>query len=350
MNTDKYIHTTKNGGYKYDKNAQVSVLIYICRGMFNNEDFTNEEVFACLLHEIGHSFVVRGSNMGFIISLYNYMTLMNIILGAIARAVDPKQALQAMSQAATSLAYSTKTGKHIIASIKNTIRKSKILHGMDKFGKEFTSVVNTIIEARYYVTQRPTHLILSIPLKLAAKIINPLWKLIGGHPFRPIEYLSDDFAVIYGFGAPLESALKKMDEWEYSNKYKLRSKIPVIKNLNKFIDEALKEFSYSIDMHPTADKRAYQIRKTLIRELDQNKDLDPRIKAQLKEQILEICKNAEDIQAHNEVISNNKDQAVIIMREILKETGGELDADTIEASLLDRDEMDQDFLNRLYKD
>lgn len=29
MDTDKYIRTTRNGGYKYDKEAQVSVLIYI---------------------------------------------------------------------------------------------------------------------------------------------------------------------------------------------------------------------------------------------------------------------------------------------------------------------------------
>lgn len=288
--------------------------------------------------------------MGTILYTYNMMVLTNTILNTITNLLNPaSNKVNTVKQTVTTAALSTNTGKKAIVDIKNTIRKSPIAHNIDKFGNEFINILNTIMEAKYYVVSR-SMFFATIPMKIASKIINQLWKLIGGNPFKSIEYLSDDFAVIYGFGAAMESATRKLDDWDYNNKYKLRSKVPVVKELNRFIDEALKEFNYSMDIHPTSEKRSYQIRKTLIRELDKNKDLDPRIKTQLKEQILEICKNTEDIQKHNKIISDNKDQAIIIMKEILKETGGELDVDTIEASLLDRDYMDSDFTNRLFED
>lgn len=351
-NADDMIHTTKNGGYKYDKKAKVAVMTYMTRGMFNNEDFTDEEAFACLLHEIGHSFVVRGNNMKTISALYTYIKFMDIIMNTLKNLINNSDDIDAIKQVGGTIVgltlSGTNVGKRFSASVNNLLRKNNVVHNIYKFSREIENAINIILNSWNYVLGMKRRIITAIPYRIFASFMDNIWSVIGGNPFRSIEYLSDDFAVIYGFGAGMDSALRKLDSWEFNNKYNIKTKMPKpIQEINKFIDDSVKELNYAIDIHPKSEKRIYQVRKTLIRELDENKDLDPRIRAQIKEQILEICEQAEDIQNCNEYIVKNKDQAVIIIRQILKDTGENLDAGDIERQLLDRDVMDKDFISRM---
>ena len=58
INPVNYIETTSKG-YRFKKEANVATISMITTGLFTNKAFSNEEVFATFLHEIGHSFVHR---------------------------------------------------------------------------------------------------------------------------------------------------------------------------------------------------------------------------------------------------------------------------------------------------
>ena len=58
VNPADYIVTTSKG-YRFNSTSKTACVSYITRGLLKNDNFTDEEVFAAFLHEIGHSFVHR---------------------------------------------------------------------------------------------------------------------------------------------------------------------------------------------------------------------------------------------------------------------------------------------------
>ena len=354
INTDKIIHTTKNGGYAFDKSAGVVLSIWLTTGLYLNDGITNEEAFAILLHEIGHSFNIRSSHMGELLLINNVVNMVKIIFDAISKVIISNitpikynTSDIAIDMATNVLSSQSNAFKKLNIDISKKLRTNPIIRLLVCGSQLFNYAINLILEPVLYLLTRGVLVGSIVPIKISTIIINGILKLIGGNPFTAIEYLPDDFATTYGFGAAMDSAAHKLGNWDFANKNKLRSKIPVIKKLNKFLDTMVLECIQCLDIHPSSQKRSYQIRKNLLAELDSNKDLDPRLKKDIKEQIMQICKECDDIDASAKVLLDNKDDAVILMREILKETGGDYEAGDLVDKYIGMEGIDKDFENRL---
>lgn len=62
--TNKKPKFYKNNGLKYDLNTgRLCIIVAITAGVWFNEEFSDREVVAALLHEIGHSFVTQSERM-----------------------------------------------------------------------------------------------------------------------------------------------------------------------------------------------------------------------------------------------------------------------------------------------
>lgn len=340
VDTDKLIRTTKKGGYSFDPKAGIVLYVVLTTGLYLNPDFTDEEVFALLLHEVGHSFVIRGSRMENIIMLDNMIRVIKLVTNAIVNIMNSKSPTTDIHNIAITQSNSYKSA---LISVSKGIRGNAFLRVVFGSGQLLKYALQLVLEPILYARSRVQLLGTFIPLKVGTIIMNCMWSIVGGNPLWSTEYLPDDFAATYGFGAALDSALSKIDNWDLMNKNRLRSKIPVIRGLNKFLDTVVKEYIECVDVHPSSKKRSYQVRKKLLWELDQNKDLDPRLKKDLKEQILQICKECSDIEDSMKVMDDNKDQAVIVMRQILKDTGGKYEAGDLVDKYLDFEKMNDDF-------
>lgn len=345
VDTSKIIHTTKTGGYTFDKSAKIVLYMVLTTGLFLDSRFSNEEVFAIMLHEIGHSFNVRGNHMGDILKIHSVITIVKIIWSSIANLLTSGK-IPVGTVHSTAMSQSN-SYKSVIINISKALRTNPIVKAIVGGTALVQYIINLAIEPILYVASRTTLIQSAIPMKLGSIIMNGILKLIGGNPFTSIEYLPDDFATTYGFGAAMDSAVRKLGNWDFINEKKLRSKIPGIRQLNKLLDTILLEYSQCFDIHPSSEKRSYQIRKTLLAELDKNKDLDPRLKRDIKEQINQICKECDELDKSAKVILENKEDAIILMREILKETGGDYEAGDLVDKYIGMEGIDKDFENRL---
>lgn len=347
INTDTIIHTTKHGGYVFDKSAGVVLSIWITTGLYLNDGITDEEAFAMLLHEIGHSFNIRGSHMGKLLLIHNIINMMRIILNAVSKIIKNDTSNIAIDTATNILLTQSNTFKKLYIDISKKLRVNPCIRLLIGGAQVYRYIINLVLEPILYLLTRGTLVKTIIPVKISTIIINGVLKIVGGNPFTAIEYLPDDFATTYGFGAAMDSAVNKLGNWDFVNKNKLRSKLPVVRKLNKFLDTMVLESSQCLDIHPSSQKRSYQIRKNLLSELDNNKDLDPRLKRDIKDQINQICKECDDIDNATKVILDNRDDAVIVMREILKETGGEYEAGRLVDKFIGMEDINNDFEQRL---
>ena len=74
INPKKYLHVSKQG-FRYDKKAKYCVLIAVSEGLFADTAFTDAEVLAILLHEVGHNFDASIYPM---MGLFNFMNIFDM--------------------------------------------------------------------------------------------------------------------------------------------------------------------------------------------------------------------------------------------------------------------------------
>ena len=71
-------------GLKYDKStSQLCIIVAVTAGVWFNEDFSDREVVAAMLHEIGHSFVLQSERMISIIESNRICILVNLLYSII---------------------------------------------------------------------------------------------------------------------------------------------------------------------------------------------------------------------------------------------------------------------------
>nr|DAO04237.1 MAG TPA: hypothetical protein [Caudoviricetes sp.] len=108
------------------------------------------------------------------------------------------------------------------------------------------------------------------------------------------EKFADQFAAMYGYSSELASAFTKLGPQEYKITKTLKQ-VPIVNilvGIGKIMDD-LSMRSNIYDPHPSNRKRViYQIEQ-IEHELKNTKDLDPKIRKELEEQ-LEICKQQLD--------------------------------------------------------
>lgn len=347
MDTSQLFVTTKSGGYKYTKAAKAATITIITRGCFNNENITNEECFAVLLHEIGHSFVTRSSGLHSLLVIDAFLTIFKLAIDLINFNIDNA------TNTIVGIGVSTNTAKSLMICVQNEIDKHKLLVMLGNGYHEIMNIIGKIYKSIIYIIKTPKRVKFCIPNFILGKCIELIYKILGGSFGRSKEYLSDDFAVVYGFGPELATALPKLSDPRAAYhgggipvRNALLSDKGIIGWTFRFIEKMSMEFGYAIDPHPKEEKRVQAIRKSLIDELEKNKDLNPKVKAELKDNIVKIAMEAEEIEKSNKYLMEHKDEAIIAVKELVKQNKA-LDPDWGEQLDINKTDINIDFKDRL---
>lgn len=272
-NISKYVVGTQESGYKFKANNGICIIVAVSYGILKSNKFSNEEITAMFLHEIGHNFAdclndaIHMVNRKLIKNYYNYLIWKgSCIFGRKYR----KEVEDRMNKNKYTKAEKEKTTKFSSNSwIKKLIY---VKYNFVSFAKETLYILTNKKAANMQIDQ-----------EVRDKQNDKMSKSLG----RMEETFADKFAAVYGYAIPLTKGLFKLDPSVIeSPAYKFVDKFN--KDANDAIEKALINF-YLFDMHPAEIQRANAMMNTLKNELDKE-DIDPNVKKVLKGQISELDK------------------------------------------------------------
>lgn len=302
-----YVIGDINNGYKFIKGNKICIVTAISYGIMNkNSGYTDAEILAILLHEIGHNFAD---------CLYGELTDYN---QAVIMAYKNALIQQAFLCAILSVVTFGLTLPTTIAAIKNLgSLNSKKKHNEEKRYqkkpksekiKTFLAKIKTNFIDKNDIASSVAYRLSSYG-KAATKAYKNQFsdddkKTIRDSMYRRSEVIADKFANFYGYGLELSSALVKMDKHSDNIFYKeARKKAKGNTYLLKLNDEYEEEMFDMCDYeeHPDVLQRVNSSIKTLKREYEKE-DIDPRVKNELLDQINKLESLVNDITDKNKQI------------------------------------------------
>ena len=296
-------------GFRHDPNSNVTTITSISLGIINY-NFTDEEIMAIILHEIGHQFflAVSDKNCTYFINLINSVKMLNnIIIERISSGniIDIKDIKNDVDIIANKFNIN-----NLFNNIKfKTISIPKSLKSISKFfSKKFfkESMYDNMKKTRIKYTD---------------------------------EKFADSFAVMYGYGEEFHSGMLKFEKWILDNDdIKPQSRNSAIIAFKTFINMTKDMFTYIKDNyedeHPNDLARIKVSIDYLKRELAKE-SLDPKVKLEIMKQIENMQKLIDDY------INFPKDEDSIAIRrayyrELYKRFGGDRrEQDTDNKALFD---------------
>lgn len=322
------LYTTSKEGYKFKKDAHVAAISKITAGLFGNTNFTDDEMFAIFLHEIGHSFVTRSPLMDAQFELYKTQLTSTVILEVmlnVAKGIiiafgkwggTPGKILRALAIRNTTkntaaVISTTNNGiKQFCAEFQKKIRKYPALNGTQFYLNKLTRFIDRQFENVYDFFGTITGInLLDAKLKqYQASVIDP-----DNRPnaqMRSWERLSDDFATVYGYGAELSTALLKFENSAYfkDSAYDwFKHNFPIVKQLTEKRYEILKDCIYEIDCHPSTPDRINSIIENMEHDIKSEKNLKPKEKKMLMDSLKQTKQLAKDAAKAQGELAKNPD-------------------------------------------
>ena len=282
-----------NNGYRYDKKAGYAITVVLYAGLFCNSYFTDREVLAMILHEIGHNFsgainkrigVLHEANI-----VIMWATIMSQIMMGIA-ILDPISMVSLSNQ-----------GTKLLIEFNRYIRDkhSTIATAGDYVAYIINQIIDAIGEANFIVGIIMTPI---IPLSYMKYILDTLYSkgisMIHNPDYgvRLVTYgysdeqFADRFATIYGYGPDLNSALAKVDDCPGNGSITgkiLKKKAPIILAINNLALFPIEMVVRSFDEHPLDPARLTSSLDILQSSL---KDASPEMRSRINHDIKEIKK------------------------------------------------------------
>lgn len=272
-NISDWVEGDRQGGYRWKEGNQLCVMACIYLGLLKNPSFTNEEIIAILLHELGHNFAdaiyddIKIANQKYMEEAKLYLIISSIISFGLALPMAIAAYIKNTNK------YERKKGKK---NHKNIFRGiSQGLHSIgDNFYNFWSSVKMRIKGGSAY--ERYKMWLDAQGYKKAAR------ESLG----RQNEVIADKFAGVYGYGPAQVSALFKMDKIE-SKAEKFVKKIPIIgADNNDSFNAAIVDLN-DYDVHPHNIQRANEEIALLKKEVERT-DVDPKLKKIMNAQITQI--------------------------------------------------------------
>lgn len=275
-------------GFNFEGIKGASIISYITQGLLFSDKFTNEEIMAIMIHEIGHNFQ-QSINPLCDITGYIKRSLMLYSL--------PLEALFVWSKDPTALKKFTKSGRRWYADILKEYRKT----GEDGRGygdfvtvRKFLSKIYDVFSPLITVGELFI-LIKTFGAKWFTIIFGGLSAIANAGTFKA-ETIADNFATAYGYGPALTSGLSKITD--EANKWAEDEEL--IKNhpfylalLNIILIPSLLLMSI-FDCHPDMAYRCKDQIDMLEKELDKSNHT-PKMKKKIKKEIAEIKKSLDHI-------------------------------------------------------
>lgn len=278
-------------GFKYDKSANIVFFVNFNTGCLVSSEFTDAELTAILLHEIGHNFspaIARGV----------YATAMCPIITWVS--------LYVSELASDSIKYGDTSRASLGSYIGGMLHQTNIGHQVrTNISRTFTQISNNIAkECPALITliggaitfKNITFEFVQSISNLIMSFIVPGYSMIGpsvlsrliGSVARPSGYedekFSDAFATSYGYGAELNSALDKIRSYKAPSTNVI-DYVPVISALYEVYMLPFTVVLSGLDEHPVDAARAQSTIKQLKRELATNKSLNPATKKKIQQDI-----------------------------------------------------------------
>lgn len=278
----KIVETTKNG-YRIKDKYKLNVICVLHTSIFVDDEFTDREVFAVLLHEVGHNFTETMSSVPTFTGLYmKSLGLINCIYGVLTLDIksaasvsnptrewyeETVQRIREDNPELTDAFYFLKGCKAGLESI--------IINGIDVLNIG-TVIINPI-----------GALISSVYNRLRSFLQSPVMILRAIVGYND-EKISDNFATVYGFGADLSSALNKFEENGAGlASRKVVGNIPILGHLYDIFSLPINRILSYFDEHPSTPSRCDAQLRYLKNEL-KNEKLDPKMKKQILSDISDI--------------------------------------------------------------
>ena len=296
-NSSKDILEVSKSGYRFKKEAEVSMITFFFTGLLFNADLTNRQAFAILLHEIGHNFQDAVNNNIHALTMVSrviliYQEILQLCTGRV---------LDVLKDALTVAVFSNKS-VGLLSKMYN-----KAILGKDK--TNIISYVNFImgiadsikmIKALANIAMLPVNLIIGGVQGLIQSLFNPIDMIkdyLG-------ERFADGFPASYGFGEDAAIGLKEMDKYKIG--YTWMDKIlqlPLIGHIYNILLIPGMFLCTAGDCHPRTVARMKSIVKDLEEDLN-DPNLNPKLKKQLKEEINTINNSIDGYFKENTRISN----------------------------------------------
>ena len=291
----KYMEVDTTNGYRYNKQANFAALLYITSGLFLNEAFTDAEITAIMLHEIGHNFTTSAIDYN-----GNLNVLNNVLVGLYTFGVYTVASTNVVKRASINLNnYMAKTFRRL-AEVYNSFKSvigtwSYIIAEYLKFGEfvngitmPFSTMVTTIASNVWSITMRYA--------------LFPTRFLTGYDD----ERFADSFATMYGYGPEMQTALEKLHDRKYSvyAMDKFISESPLIANYIDLFKLPVLFIIYAFDEHPELPARMKNACTQIEYDL-KNHHYRPAMKARIKHDLKVMQANLAKYEKINSDVTEN---------------------------------------------
>ena len=255
----KHVISDKNG-FKYDKGAKFECVVGVYSGIFLNEAFSDREVMAVILHEIGHSFeLVLDDNVNCLTDLEECFETAKFF---------------------TNELFVSQLGNGKLNS--NMVNKPTIVNNVKKMFKIFGDVGIEFIRDIFGTALLP----LKIVDQFLATIINNIVYILSPSKKPQTtrykkEQIADNFVTMYGYAPELVSALSKFEFETTSDSRKAYNKVPFIPQFMQLAMLGPSILCEVFNVHPVFTDRVVDQINLLEYELKKT-DMDPEMKEQIQ--------------------------------------------------------------------
>ena len=276
-----------NKGIKFTPEAKVNMVVFITSGLLFDTKFTNREIVAVLLHEVGHNFSDS------INDTLGVFSIIKKILGipALLNPLNWKNLLNSTRGSLTQFtAYMRKNYPALVTAFNSLkIIKSEIQYVTLSINDVMNLYPGAAASAVVYAFNS-----LIIQFKKSGTIGFVLDIILGKFK-KEDEYISDSFPALYGYGPDLSSALLKLEK---HNNTEVRDIIKSSEFGAIWYAIFVESFEYiaslmRISSHPPTAKRLLNILNTLEQELKKDY-LNPKFRKATEQEIKEIKKLIEE--------------------------------------------------------
>lgn len=280
-----------NKGYKFKKEAEYVCYVCVYRGIMADRRLTDREVFAIILHEIGHNFQAAISDVQ---SGLSSTSLLLYIINSVYRIIMTGD-IQVLFSACFAIPFT------LVGGIQKFLKGyDEILYNYFPNYYHIADVVESIFGVLKYPIDRVLRVInmmLSaprIPISLMMRL-TPLSLILfySSGDFRG-EKMADNFATIYGYGPDLASAVTKIE----INKDMSKIRIPLVNPVIGIFENTYRLLVTIPDEHPVVITRIKDQMDYLQKELDRE-DFDPKFKKEVEDSIKNIQAQIDHITSLN---------------------------------------------------
>lgn len=289
------------GELSFDKKT-LSTVIRVTTGLYCNEVFTDAEVTAIILHEIGHNFQHEiNSFISRYMNAMRYMkiitTLARIITGMfgitpMGMGMDGKKKRIDISGIFQPLVQLIVTDPSVQAKMNSNVRgkfSGKIIGSISYIFGLIASVLSEIVAFTDKLTLGLGNLTFAIQYAGASIMVLPISLLVSGIG-KGQENVADSFASEYGYGPDLISALAKIEidpRASATNVDKEFNNFPLLSSIYALNSLPLTMVTGIFGTHPLTGKRAVNVVIELENEIKYS-NLSPKMKKEVQAQIDEI--------------------------------------------------------------